>query len=188
MYLLYLLTAHIATIFQGVNDGGVGSPAFTGVGSITGTVLTVTEATQGALAVGATLYDGPAGTIIPGTIIASFGSGGLGSIGTYNLNQTQTVASEPFIVPGVPNVSPPLGIVGRINTATEGRRECRRGMAGTAERESSLFCANEVWRPILGGMTAQVLRLGLFVAAPPGAYNPLAGYGPCSRAPGGFRG
>ena len=61
MFLLYLLTAHLATIHQGINDAGVGSPAFSGVGSITGTVLTVTAATQGALAVGSALYDGPAG-------------------------------------------------------------------------------------------------------------------------------
>ena len=174
MYLLYLLTAHIATIFQGINDGGVGSPAFTGVGSITGTVLTVTEATQGALAVGATLYDGPVGTIIPGTIIASLGTG-TGGIGAYNLNQTQTVASEPFIVPGVPNVSPPLGIVGRINQAAEGDVNVSSEWQAPPNANQAYFVQTkygaQYWT-----MTAKY-RLGLFVAAPPGAYNPLAGFG-----------
>ena len=185
MFLLYLLTAHIATIFQGVNDGGVGSPAFTGVGSITGTVLTVTEATQGALAVGATLYDGPAGTIIPGTTIASLGSG-TGGIGTYNLNQTQTVASEPFIVPGVPNVSPPLGIVGRINQAAEGDVSVSSEWQAPPNANQAYFVQTkygaQYWT-----MTAKY-RLGLFVAAPPGAYNPLAGYGLGPWGPGGPRG
>ena len=119
MFLLYLLTAHLATIHQGINDAGVGSPAFSGVGSIAGTVLTVTQVAQGALAVGSALYDGPAGTIIPGTVITSLGTG-TGGIGTYNINVSQTVISENFIVPGVPNTAAPLGIVGRINQAAEG--------------------------------------------------------------------
>jgi hypothetical protein len=174
MYLLYLLTAHIATIFQGINDGGVGSPAFTGVGSITGTVLTVTEATQGTLAAGATLYDGPAGTIIPGTSIASFGTG-TGGIGTYNLNQTQTVASEPFIVPGVPNVSPPLGIVGRINTATEGDVSVAAEWQAPPNANQAYFVQTKYGAQYWTA-TAR-FRLGIFVAAPPGAYNPLAGFG-----------
>ncbi len=174
MFLLYLLTAHLATIHQGLNDGGVLAPAFTGVGSITTTVLTVTQATQGALAVGASLYDGPAGTIIPGTVIASLGSG-TGGLGTYNLNVSQTVLSESFIVPGVPNVAPPLGIVGRINQAAEGDVSVSSEWQAPPNANQAYFVQTkygaDYWT-----FTARY-RLGLFVAAPPGAYNPLAGYG-----------
>lgn len=185
LFLLYLLTAHIAAIHQGTNDGGVGSPFFTGVGSIAGTVLDVTAANQGALVVGASLYDGPAGTIVPGTIIASLGTG-LGGIGTYNLNQTQTVASESFIVPGVPNIQAPLGIVGRINNASEGDVSVASEWAAPPNANQAYFVQTkygaDYWT-----MTARY-RLGLFVAAPPGAYNPLAGFGIGPFRPGGPRG
>jgi hypothetical protein len=183
MFLLYLLTAHIATIFQGVNDGGVGSPAFTGVGSIAGTVLTVTAATQGALAVGSALYDGPAGTIIPGTTIASLGTG-TGGIGTYNLNVSQTVASEPLIVPGVPNVSPPLGIVGRINQAAEGDVSVSSEWQAPPNASQAYFIQTkygaQYWT-----MTARY-RTAIFLPAPAGAYDPLAGYGIPPWGPRGF--
>ena len=174
LFLLYLLTAHIATIFQGVNDGGVGSPSFTGMGSITAGVLTVSQVTQGALAVGASLYDGPTGTIVPGTVVASLGTG-TGGVGTYNLNISQTVASEAFIVPGVPNVSPPLGIVGRINNAAEGDVSVSSEWAAPPNATEAYFVQTkygaQYWT-----MTAKY-RTALFVPAPPGAYNPLAGYG-----------
>jgi hypothetical protein len=185
MFLLYLLTAHIATIFQGVNDGGVGSPAFTGVGSIAGTVLTVTQATQGALAVGSALYDGPAGTIVPGTVISSLGTG-TGGIGTYNLNVSQTVTSESFIVPGVPNVSPPLGIVGRINQAAEGDVSVSSEWAAPPNANQAYFVQTkygaQYWT-----MTARY-RTAIFVPAPADAYDPLAGYGIPPWGPGGPRG
>jgi hypothetical protein len=60
-----------------------------GTGSITTTVLTVTAITNGAFAVGQQI-NGP--NILPGTYIASLGSG-TGGTGTYNLNQSQTAAS-----------------------------------------------------------------------------------------------
>lgn len=177
MFLLYLLTAHIAAIHQGVNDGGVGSPAFTGVGSIAPgapAVLTVTQVGQGALVVGATLYDGPAGTIIPGTVIASLGSG-TGGIGTYNLNVSQTVTSESFIVPGVPNIIQPLGVVGRISDASEGDVSVSAQWEAPANANQAYFVQTkygaDYWT-----MTARY-RTGLFVAAPPSAYDPLFGLG-----------
>jgi len=62
--------------------------AFTG--SITGNTLTVTEMSIGTITVGATLF----GTgIAPGTTIAAAGTG-TGGVGTYTVNQSQTVASE----------------------------------------------------------------------------------------------
>jgi hypothetical protein len=182
MFLLYLLTAHLATIHQGLNDAGVGSPAFTGTGSITGTVLTVTAATQGALAVGQSLYDGPAGTIIPGTVITSLGTG-TGGIGTYNINVSQTVVSENFIVPGVPNTTPPLGIVGRINQAAEGDVNVSAEWQAPPNANQAYFVQTkygaDYWT-----YTARY-RLGLFVAAPPSAYSPLYGFGVGPWGPGG---
>lgn len=185
LFLLYLLTAHIATIFQGVNDGGVGSPAFTGSGSIAGTVLTVTAANQGALAVGQSLYDGPAGTIIPGTVITALGTG-TGGIGTYTINASQTVTSEAFIAPGVPNVSPPLGIVGRINQAAEGDVSVSSEWQAPPNASQAYFVQTkygaQYWT-----MTAKY-RTAQFLPAPPHAYNPLAGYGIGPWGPGGGRG
>jgi hypothetical protein len=172
MFLLYLLTAHIATIFQGVNDGGVGSPAFTGAGSIAGTVLTVTQATQGTLVVGSALYDGPAGTIVPGTTIASLGTG-TGGIGTYNLNVSQTVASEPFIVPGVPNVSPPLGIVGRINQAAEGDVSVSSEWQAPPNANQAYFIQTKYGAQYYT-LTAKY-RTMIAIPAPPDAYG--VGYG-----------
>lgn len=59
------------------------------VGSIAGTVLTVTSQTAGKLAVGQALAG--AG-VLPGTAITGFGTG-TGGTGTYQVNLTQTVAS-----------------------------------------------------------------------------------------------
>jgi hypothetical protein len=181
LFLLYLLTAHIATIFQGTNDAGIGSPLFTGVGSIAGTVLTVTAANQGALAVGQSLYDSPTGPIVPGTVIVSLGTG-TGGVGTYNLNVSQTVASESFLVPGVPNVSPPLGIVGRISQAAEGDVSVSSEWEAPPNANQAYFTQTkygaQYWT-----MTAKY-RTALFVPAPPGAYNPIAGFGVGPWGPG----
>jgi hypothetical protein len=58
-------------------------------GSISGTVLTVTSVTSGALAVGQALYGDD---VINGTLITSLGSG-TGGVGTYNLDVSQDVSS-----------------------------------------------------------------------------------------------
>lgn len=184
-FLLYLLTAHIAAIAQGTNDGGVGSPLVTAIGSIAGTLLTVTAVNQGGpLAIGQSLYDGPAGTIIPGTVIASLGSG-TGGIGTYNLNVSQTVSSESFIVPGVPNVVPPLGVVGRINQAAEGDVSVSAEWQAPPNANQAYFTQTkygaQYWT-----MTARY-RTAIFIPAPPGAYDPLAGFGVGPWGPGNGR-
>src|SRR5271156_2326942 len=57
LYLLYLLTAHIAAIFQGTNDAGIGAPLFAGTVAIAANTATVSALTSGALAVGSVLYD-----------------------------------------------------------------------------------------------------------------------------------
>lgn len=61
-------------------------------GSISGTVLTVTRVTSGALSVGATLAGTGISTSHPPSI-SSFGTG-TGGTGTYNLSASSTVASE----------------------------------------------------------------------------------------------
>lgn len=59
------------------------------VGSIAGTVLTVSAVTSGTLAIGQLI----SGTnVLAGTTIISLGTG-TGGVGTYNVSQTQTVAS-----------------------------------------------------------------------------------------------
>jgi hypothetical protein len=188
LFLLYLLTAHLAAIHQGLNDGGVGSPIFTGIGSIAPgapAVLTVTAANQGALFVGAPLYDGPSGTIIPGTVIASLGSG-TGGLGTYNLNVSQTVLSESFIVPGVPNIVPPLGIVGRINNASEGDVSVTAEWSAPPNANQAYFVQTKYGAQYWTAVARY--RLAVFLPAPASAYDPLAGYGIGPFLPGGPRG
>ena len=72
------------------------SNGFVGTGTITGTVLTITVVTSGALAVGNSIYVSvnPTATtyIAGGTYIVSFGTGS-GGLGTYNLNISQTTTS-----------------------------------------------------------------------------------------------
>jgi hypothetical protein len=61
---------------------------FSGTGSISGTTLTITAVTSGALIVGSTISTGAAA----GTYIVSFISGA-GGVGTYEVSISQTVAS-----------------------------------------------------------------------------------------------
>ena len=69
---------------------------FQGTGTISGSVLTITAVTSGALAVGSTVNSpGLPDTstyISGGTYITSFGTGS-GGVGTYNINISQTVTS-----------------------------------------------------------------------------------------------
>jgi hypothetical protein len=186
-YLLYLLTAHIAAIHQGTNDAGVLNPYASFAGAIAGNVLTVSAISgNGALAIGATLYDGPAigGSLLtPGTSILTLGSG-TGGIGTYNLNVTYgtPVSAESMIVPGVPNIQSPLGIVGRINNASEGDVSVTSEWQAPPNANQAYFVQTkygaDYWT-----MTARY-RLGLFVAAPPGSYNPLGNFGVGPWGPG----
>lgn len=60
-------------------------------GSISGTTLTVTAVASGKLAVGQLLAGG--GGLLPGTTITALGSG-TGGMGTYEINQPQTVAAQ----------------------------------------------------------------------------------------------
>jgi hypothetical protein len=178
MFLLYLLTAHIAAIHQGSNDGGVLNPAASFVGSVAGNTLSVSALSGGALAVGSVLYDGPSvgsSLLVAGTTITALGSG-TGGIGTYTVNGgAQTVASESMIVAGVPNVVQPLGIVGRINNASEGDVSLTSEWSAPPSASQAYFIQTkygaDYWT-----YTAPY-RTALFIRAPQDAYNPLAAYG-----------
>lgn len=180
MFLLYLLTAHIAAIHQGLNDAGIGSPVFAGSVSVAGSALAVVAVTSGALLPGASLYDGPGvgpSLVIPGTVvIASQASGVPGGVGAYVLvDSVGVLAPENMIVPGIPNIQAPLGIVGRINTATEGDVSVGSEWAAPPNASQAYFIQTkygaDYWT-----MTARY-RLAIFIPAPYGAYNPLAGFG-----------
>jgi hypothetical protein len=180
LFLLYLLTAHLATIHQGLNDGGVISPSFAGSVSLAGSVASVVSVTSGALAVGNSLYDGPSvggGLVVPGTaVIASQTSGVPGGVGVYALvGSVGVIAPENMIVPGVPNISPPLGIVGRINNASEGDVSVTSEWSAPPNASQAYFVQTkygaDYWT-----YTARY-RTAIFLPAPPSAYNPLAGYG-----------
>jgi hypothetical protein len=72
-------------------------------GSISGTTLTVTSvASGGMLSVGQQLND-TTGHISPGTVITGFGSGS-GGVGTYTVNNSQSVGSETML-PGTDDTS-----------------------------------------------------------------------------------
>jgi hypothetical protein len=79
------------------NPDGSRTPAYETPGSLTGSVsgttLTVTAVASGYLAAGQLLADaGP--SLLPGTTITDQIGGTPGGIGTYSVNQPQTVASE----------------------------------------------------------------------------------------------
>lgn len=83
-------TGSIASSTLTVSAVNNGPPVATVIGSISGTTLTVTSVGQGTISVG----DIVTGTgVTGGTTIAAFLSG-VGGVGTYQLNQSMTVAVE----------------------------------------------------------------------------------------------
>lgn len=84
--------SNVQTYIQNIPDLG-----FVGTGSISGTVLTITAFTSGALINGNPIGN-TVGGVSAGTVITSFGTG-TGGIGTYNINNSQTVASSTIISP-----------------------------------------------------------------------------------------
>ncbi len=100
-----------------ITIGSANAPAAQFAASIAGTVLTVTGAVTGTIAVGQTIKD-VSGLVLPGTIIETCG-GGSGGDGTYNLNLSQTVGSEPMvsIAPTLNEVGVNLDQVGTISAA-----------------------------------------------------------------------
>ena len=78
-----------------IEIGSTNMPSAVVTGSITGTTLTVTSLTSGALAVGQVLTDA-VGAIIDGTKITALGTG-TGGTGTYTVSAMQTVSSRAVV-------------------------------------------------------------------------------------------
>jgi hypothetical protein len=76
---------------------------------------------------------------------------------------------------GAGNITPPLGIVGRINTATEGDVSAGAEWAAPPNPSEAFFVQTK-YGALFWQMTAQ-FRTALFFPAPPQAYNPLWGLG-----------
>ncbi len=79
----------------GIQDLSVDTAIVTGY--ISGTVLTVTSVTSGAIVVGMTLSG-----VASGTTVVSFGPGSTGGIGTYNVSISQTVFPATTISGSIP--------------------------------------------------------------------------------------
>ena len=112
-----------------VNPGGGGTvTTVTGVGSISGTTLTVTSVT-GTIQIGMYIAGG---TTLSNTQITAFLSGTVGGVGTYRVDKSQTVSStsltfsltanttNPVVVPPAPAALDTVINVNRISYALEG--------------------------------------------------------------------
>jgi len=89
------------------------STTATVTGSISGTVLTVSSVTSGTLVVGQTIFGSG---VASNTVITSFGSGS-GGVGTYNVNNSQTVSSTTITALGIFRDTPLTGGSGSGATA-----------------------------------------------------------------------
>lgn len=83
----------IRTTFTSPATNNCVETGFTGTGSISGTTLTISSATSGALAIGSVITTGASA----GTTIVAFLTG-TGGVGTYQVNNTQTVGSTTIAV------------------------------------------------------------------------------------------
>jgi len=83
----------IRTTFSTPDTDNCIETGFTGTGSITGDVLTISAVTSGGLAIGSVITTGASA----GTTIVAFLTG-LGGTGTYQVNQSQTVGSTTISV------------------------------------------------------------------------------------------
>jgi hypothetical protein len=82
------------------------TPGAVVTGSITGTLLTVTGVTSGAVAVGQVLSGNG---VLPGSYVVSPGTG-TGGTGTYNINQPQSTTAG-AITATVPDISPAVAAI-----------------------------------------------------------------------------
>jgi hypothetical protein len=88
----YDITPIRATLTSPATNNSV-ETGFTGTGSISGTTLTISSVTSGALAIGSVLTTGASA----GTTVVAFLTG-LGGVGTYQVNTSQTVGSTTIAV------------------------------------------------------------------------------------------
>ena len=185
--LLQMLTAHITFLLSGTNDGGYTVPTFQGVGSVTAGVLNVTGILSQAapLAVGSLLGDMVQG-LAPGSVITALGTG-TGGVGTYTISPTQDVASETFLVPGLPQITPAPGIVGRINTASEGSVSVGAEYGGDGGPNQDWYTSSRYGA--LYWMQTRQYRTALYLPAlgsfPPNFPAGYPGYGGAGFLPGG---
>lgn len=105
--------AQIITITLGSSN----TPGCSFTGSVSGTTLTVTAVSFGAIGVNNGLADG-SNILAPGTFVVGFLTG-TGGVGTYLLNQSQTVASEVMSAFPVsaPQVAVPINQEPTLNVA-----------------------------------------------------------------------
>lgn len=80
-------------------------------GSISGNTLTITEVNKGALVLLGPVYGA---NVAAGTIITAFGSGSIGGVGTYTVNNAQTVAPG-LIASGSANMVQPTQLTFQID-------------------------------------------------------------------------
>jgi hypothetical protein len=100
-----------------IKIGSINSPSAVVLGHILGNTLTVTSVTSGVLQVGQALFDSSS-SIQNATYITSFGTGS-GSVGTYTINNPQTVAGASFTGVGSGTnltASAVTGVIGIGNT------------------------------------------------------------------------
>ena len=153
-------------------------PAFTPfVGSISGTTLTVTSVSSGSLTIGtpismpntpSNIAPGSTNPIIPvGTVISGFGPNTNGTIGTYTLSQSCTVAqTTPCIFGGY-----------FTNFVAQVGKEAFVADKGTPHTASTIT-ANASVTLIVSGITSGALSVGMWISGPgvcPGAYISAAG-------------
>ena len=84
---------------------------------------------------------------------------------------------------GAGNITQPLGIVGRINNASEGDVSVASEWQAPPNANQAYFTQTK-YGASFWTYTAKY-RTAIFVPAPPAAYNPLAGYGLGPWSPGG---
>lgn len=88
----YYSTGATAVINGADFNGGVGGAVH---GYISGTTLTVTSVTSGAIRIGDTIAGGSGGNaIVAGTAITGFATGAAGGVGAYTVNNSQTRGSS----------------------------------------------------------------------------------------------
>lgn len=76
---------------------------------------------------------------------------------------------------GAGSITPPLGIVGRVNTATEGDVSVGSEWSAPPNANQAYFIQTK-YGALYWTLTAPY-RLAIFLPAPPSAYNPLYPYG-----------
>jgi hypothetical protein len=135
-------------------------------GSISGTTLTASSVT-GTIGVGQHLSVNGAGLITPGTSITAFGSGS-GGAGTYTVNISQTVTSEPMFTNDGAQFSGPYSIQMQKRTDVSGHPQ------GTMYVADHYNCLIRMIAPTgTPGIAGAVTTL---VGAAPGGIPPVGAY------------